>query len=384
MLILFFISVAFSEAILKGGNRRLIENMTIANLRAVLLPYGKFDLKKKASRVLISCDNFDRESVKNAILKVFGIDHVSFPVSVSSNLKEIEAAVLLHSSELSGHKIKVETKRADKSFPTKSQEVSAYIGKALVDRGCSVDLKNPEKIIFIDILPDETLICFDKFKGFGGCPVGSSGKVLSLLSGGIDSPVSSLLMMKRGCTVDYLHIHQFQENKQVLDSKIMKIIKKLKEYSPVKHKLFLVPYTEFYKSTLKINPKLELVIFRRFLFHLSNHLARKYKYKGIITGDSLGQVASQTIDNLFTTDEAAQLPVYRPLISFNKQEIVDLARKIDTFSLSIEPYKDCCSLVANKSPDTKVWIQDAKDIEQEINIEKIVEKTLEQIEIVEI
>ncbi|MFH1520480.1 MAG: tRNA uracil 4-sulfurtransferase ThiI [Candidatus Micrarchaeota archaeon] len=383
MLIL-FISATFSEAILKGGNRRLIENRTIANLRSALLPHGNFDIRKKASRILISCDNLDREIVKYAILKVFGIDHISFPVSIPSNIKDIETSVLLNSHELIGHKIKVVTKRADKSFPMKSQEVSAYIGKVLVDKGCTVDLKNPEKTIFIDILPNETLIYFDKFKGFGGNPVGSSGKVLSLLSGGIDSPVSSLLMMKRGCNVDYLHIHQFPENKQVLDSKIIQILKKLREYSPAKFKLFIVPYTEFYKATLKINPKLELVIFRRFLFHLSNNLARKYRYKGVVTGDSLGQVASQTIDNLFTTDEAANLPVYRPLISFNKQEIIDLAMKIDTFSLSIESYKDCCSLVAHKNPNTKVWIQDAKNIEQEINIERIVEKTIEQIEIVEI
>ncbi|VVC03011.1 tRNA sulfurtransferase [Candidatus Bilamarchaeum dharawalense] len=378
------ISVTFSEAILKGANRYHIENLTIKNLLFGLTPFGKFKVQKKASRILLASDDFDREKVKSAALKVFGIDYISFPISVAPNIKEIENAVLENSSDLVGHTICVETKRSDKSFPMKSQEINAAVGAVLVKKGCKVDLENPEKIIYVDVIPGEVLICFDKFKGFGGMPVGSSGKVLSLLSGGIDSPVSSLLMMKRGCMVDLLHLHSFPSNNHAKKSKIIQLANRIREFSPVKQKLFLVPYEEFYKATLKIDSKIELVIFRRFILHLVNRLARKYKYKGAVTGDSLGQVASQTLDNLFATDEAAQLPVFRPLISFNKQEIVDLAKKVGTFEISIQPYKDCCSLVATKSPSTNVWLDDAKKVEKEIDMDSIVDKTIEQIEIVEI
>ncbi|MFH1784811.1 MAG: tRNA uracil 4-sulfurtransferase ThiI [Candidatus Micrarchaeota archaeon] len=379
-----FISITFSEAILKGGNRRSIENLTIHNVRNALARFGDFKVEKKASRGLLSCKNFDQKQIQKEILKVFGVDSVSFPHSIEPEVDKIREFILSNSADLIGHKIKVETKRADKSFPLMSQELNAVIGKALCENGCSVDLKNPEKTIFIDILPGQALVCFEKIKGFGGIPVGSSGKVLSLLSGGIDSPVSSLLMMKRGCFVDFLHIHNYPTNKDAINSKLFTLTKKINEFSPIKQRLFLAPYTEFYKSTLKIDSKLELVIFRRFLLHLANTLAKKHKYKGVVTGDSLGQVASQTMDNIFATDEAAKIPVFRPLISFNKQEIVDLAMKVGSFDISIKPYKDCCSLVAQKNPSTKVWLPAAKKIEEEINMEKIVEKTLEQIEIVDI
>jgi thiamine biosynthesis protein ThiI len=278
----------------------------------------------------------------------------------------------------------VETKRSDKTFPLKSQQINEKVGAALVKAGCTVDLENPERTIFIDVLESEALISFEKIKGPGGLPVGSSGRMISLLSGGIDSPVSSWLMMKRGCEVDFLHLHQFPDNKDVGKSKMVRILRTLREYSPKKLRMFAVPYTEFYKKTLSMEPRNELVVFRRFIIHLANRLAKEHGYHGIITGDSIGQVASQTAENLLATDEASQLPVYRPLIGFNKQEIVDLAMKIGTYEASIEPYKDCCSLVAHKSPCTRVPLCIAKRMEDEIRIDEVVERSLKQIEIIEI
>jgi thiamine biosynthesis protein ThiI len=378
------INVTFSEAMLKGGNRTAIENRTVRNLLVSLAGIGDFKAIKKYGRLVLTCEKFDMEAAKTAISRVFGIEYFSFSLSSEPKIKAITELVLANSVHLVGHKIKVDTKRADKGFSHTSQEVNAIVGKELVAKGCSVDLKNPEHVIFIDIMPDEALVYSEKIRCFGGLPVGASGKVLSLLSGGIDSPVSSLLMMKRGCNVDFLHFHNYPTNKEVLNSKMARLAKKIMEYSPVKQKFFIVPYTEFYKATMNIDQRLELVIFRRFILHLANKLARRYRYKGVVTGDSLGQVASQTAENLFATDEAANLPVYRPLISFNKQEIVDLAKKFGTFEVSIEPYKDCCSLVATKNPSTKVWLQAAKKIEEEIGIDKIVDRTLEQVEVLEI
>ena len=190
--------------------------------------------------------------------------------------------------------------------------------------------------------------------------------------------------MKRGCAVDFLHLHTWPENRAVLGTKIERLVRILRNYSPAPLKLICAPYSEFYKKTMSIDSRAELVLFRRFLFHLSNALSEKRGYQAVISGDSVGQVASQTIDNIFASDEASKIPVFRPLVGFNKQEIIDLAVKIGTYESSIEPYKDCCSLVAQKNPSTKVQLEKALRIEREMDIPAIVEKTLEQSEVFEI
>ncbi|NYZ73771.1 tRNA 4-thiouridine(8) synthase ThiI [Candidatus Micrarchaeota archaeon] len=379
------ISISFSEVTTKGGNRRLFENQLVRNALASLAPLGSFRAQKRGGRILFSSEKEpDGDAVKRALTRTFGIDSITISIPAKPDIKDIESVVLANSADLIKHSIRVEAKRSDKGFPLTSQQINEQVGAALVKAGCTVDLENPEKTIFIDVLESEVLISFERIKGPGGLPVGSSGKMISLLSGGIDSPVSSWLMMKRGCEVDFLHLHQFPENKDVGKSKMVRILRTLREYSPKKLRMFAVPYTEFYKKTLSMEPRNELVVFRRFIIHLANRLAKEHGYHGIITGDSIGQVASQTAENLLATDEASQLPVYRPLIGFNKQEIVDLAMKIGTFDISIEPYKDCCSLVAHKSPCTRVPLHIAKKMEDEIRIDEVVEKSLKDMEIIEI
>ncbi len=375
------LNIHFSEIILKGRNRSSFEKVLLQNISSSLAHLGKFDIIKKEGRILISIE--DEDAARAALAKTFGIDSVSLSVPARPDIEDIKSVVLSRSRHLAGKKIKVESKRAYKEFPLTSPRINAVVGKALVDAGCTVDLENPEEKIFVEILSDRALISFERHKGLGGLPVGVSGKVLSLLSGGIDSPVSSWLMMKRGCTVDFLHMHSSAANKDVHDSKIAEIVRSISQYSPAKMKLFVAPYSEFYKKSMSLNPKSELVVFRRFLLRLASRLARKHGYKGMVTGDSIGQVASQTLGNIFATDEASSIPVFRPLVAFNKQEIIDLAVRIGTYSSSIGPYKDCCSLVAHKNPSTSVRLETAKRIEQEMGIEEIVEKTLEHCDILE-
>ncbi len=379
------ISISFSEVTTKGGNRRLFENQLMRNALASLAPLGSFTTQRRGGRILFSSGKeLDEAAVKRALTRTFGIDNITLSIEAKPDIEDIGRVVLANSSDLINHSIRVEAKRSDKKFPLTSQQINETVGAALVNAGCTVDLENPEKTIFIDVLQSEVLISFEKVRGPGGLPVGSSGKMISLLSGGIDSPVSSWMMMKRGCEVDFLHLHQFADNNEVRKSKMIRILQTLREYSPKPLRMFAVPYTEFYKKTLSMEPRNELVVFRRFIMHLANALAKEHGYQGIITGDSIGQVASQTAENLLATNEASQLPVYRPLIGFNKQEIVDLAMKIGTFDISIEEYKDCCSLVATKSPCTRVPLSVAKRMEEEINIEEVVEKSLKQMELVEI
>ena len=223
-----------------------------------------------------------------------------------------------------------------------------------------------------------------KKKGLGGLPVGSSGKVLSMLSGGIDSPVASWLMMKRGCTVDFLHLHAFPTNEKAKKSKMMKLVKQLKKYSPVKMKIYLVPYGKFYEKSFHMSGRTELVVFRRFIFRIAGKIAEKEKHLGFVTGDSVGQVASQTLQNLNVVNKIAEYPVYRPVISYDKNEIVGIAEKIGTYEISIEKYKDCCSLVAEKHPATKAKMRFVEIEEEKIDIEKLVEETMKKMSVVEV
>ncbi len=369
-------SLVYSEITLKGRKRNLFENILVRNIESI---DGVLSVSRKGGRLVVDAADSDRDAVLAALQKTFGVEYVSPSLSVRPDMEAIRDVIASH--EFPG-KIRVYTKRADKGFPLRSQEVNEVVGQDLVDRGAKVDLKHPDHTIYIDILADEALISFERYRCPSGLPVGSSGRVLSLLSGGIDSPVASWLMMRRGCLVDYLHLHPFPANADVSGTKIVKIANMLKGYHPPKSRLFIAPYGEFYKRTLSLGSRNELVVFRRFLVRLANELAKKHGYKAIVTGDSLGQVASQTLDNLITTTDASMIPVLRPLITYNKQDIIDLSRRIGLYESSVEPYKDCCSLVAHKKPSTRVDIEAAREIEQEIGMDDIVEKTVARCDII--
>ncbi len=369
-------SLVYSEITLKGRNRKKFQNALLRNIKAAL---GRVSYRKSGGRILIETESEDYEKEIGVLRNVFGIDYVSpvFPLERSTEaIKE-----LLSKHELKG-KIRVRAKRADKEFPKSSDEINREIGAYLVERGSSVDLKNPDHTVFIDILHEQALVYFQKTRCFGGLPVGSSGRVLSLISGGIDSPVSSWLMMKRGCSMDFLHLHNLPNNSDVRDSKIMRTLMQLKRYHQPKMRLFVAPYDEFYKATMSIGGRSELVVFRRFMLKLGNKIAEDNHVKALVTGDSLGQVASQTLDNLCATDEASAIPVLRPLIGYNKQEIINLSKEMELYD--IEDYRDCCSLAAHSSPSTKVKTGAARTLESKLDIDEVVRKTLEKTEMIEI
>jgi thiamine biosynthesis protein ThiI len=368
-------SLVYSEIILKGKNRKTFQNALLKNIRLAL---GDVSFRKSGGRLLIETPSDDYEKELEVFGRIFGIDYASpvFPVS-----KDVAAITELLSKHTFKGKICVKTKRADKDFPKSSEQVNREVGQYLVDRGASVDLKNPDQIIFIDILDNHALVYFQKMRCFGGLPVGSGGRVLSLLSGGIDSPVASWFMMKRGCTVDFLHLHNLASNSDVEKSKISRITERLKTYHQPRMRLFIAPYTEFYKATMSLGGRRELVVFRRFMLRLANAIAAEHRAKALVTGDSLGQVASQTLDNLCATDDASSIPVLRPLIGYNKQEIIDLSIKLGLYD--DERYRDCCSLAAHSSPSTKVKKEAARNIEKKLEVEKIVEKTMKQTDVIE-
>lgn len=377
--------VHYHEIGLKGGNRRFFTKTLYKNLQKVL---SRFDAKVQ--------DLFDRlfvtvpaDKFVNALLasaRVFGVAYVA-PVRVLPRSVEAitDAAVETYLALASGGEtFAVRVRRVDKSFPITSQKLERLVGqKVITVANAPVDLETPEILMAFRIYQDCVYQVGPKVQGVGGLPVGVIGKVLALLSGGIDSPVAAWLMMKRGCEVDFLHFHAFPSSEEAVAGKIPKLAETLVTPQGVTAKLFLVPYHSFQIALLmsKVPPPLELVLFRRFMVKVANRIAKEHGYKAIVTGDNLGQVASQTIDNLTVLDNASDLPIFRPLLTYDKREIVALARKIGTYELSIQPYMDCCSLIA-RHPETRAKLKVVLKAENILPTEQLIARSLSEMTVV--
>jgi thiamine biosynthesis protein ThiI len=378
------ILVHYGEIALKGLNRGQFEIQLVRNIEQALSGLKHGEVKRSDSVIKVELrDESNVAAISDRLKRVFGIEWFSFGYETEKEIEKIEEAALHY---LASHKesvafpIKMEATRSDKKFPLKSPEISMRVGKKLDAAGYETDLKQHKTTFHISILQKSAVVAFDWIKGPGGLPIGSSGKVLCLLSGGIDSPVATLQMMRRGCEIDLLHFYQFADAEQVKETKMMELLAVLRTHG-FRGKLYLAPYSEFYKATFSsIPPKKELVLFRRFILKVATELAREIGALGLATGDNLAQVASQTLENLYVTDEAAQLPVYRPLIALDKKDIIELARQYGTYNASIKEYKDCCSLVAVKHPETKARLEDIKKHEEEAGIELVIKETKKKIQ----
>ena len=270
----------------------------------------------------------------------------------------------------------VVARRPDKKFPYNSMQIASIVGERIHERfGLKANLKAPDLRVFIEVA-DRAYVFFEKKEGMRGFPTDVSGRVLSLLSGGIDSPVSSYLMMKRGCRIDLIHFHVYADNRLVESTKMTSIFRRLNEFQ-LGTRIFLVPYYAFESAILALTDLsgYELVLFRRFMIRVAEKIANRYGCMALVTGDSLGQVASQTIENITRVKEAVTVPIFQPLIAYDKQEIIDLARKIGTYDISIEGYKDCCSLVS-ANPRIRARRGRVLELEKKMDIDRVIEETL--------
>lgn len=380
--------VHYSEIALKGRNRSFFENKLVENIRKSS-EHQKVNLKSvKKGHNLILCE-FDssetEEKINSALKSVFGIKYFSYVKEINKDINLIKEEVKKIIGDLKSKgfmEIAFKTKRADKEFPFNSLEINKELGEIANQFGLKVnyDLKNP--IIYVEIVQNCCYIYSKKIYCYGGLPVGSSGKVLCLLSGGIDSPLAVWQMMKRGCQVDFLHVHNFRNNQEAIEHKIKEITKVLNKYQ-FKSKIYLVPYSvyEFHSIDKKIQD--DLVLFRHYLFRIAGIIASENDYQAIVTGDNLGQVASQTLENMSASEFGISLPVFRPLLTYDKEEIINLAKEIGTYDLSIKEYKDCCSILA-KNPKTKTNLKKFKLLLESLDIENLIEKSFKEIETFEI
>ena len=371
------------ELALKGLNRSTFEDILIKNIRKRIKPLGEFEYRKEQSTVAVvpMDDYIDMDEVSDRISRVFGIAAYSRALQVEKDMDVIlkNAPVYLAEQLKSAKTFKVEGKRADKKFPLKSPEISAEVGGAILSAfpHLRVDVKNPEILVTIEIREKFAFIRGNQTKGAGGMPTGTAGKASILISGGIDSPVAAYMMAKRGLVLNAIHFASPPYTSPQSEEKVHNLLRQVSRYSG-NITLFTVGFTEIQEEIRDKCPEdLFTLIMRRFMMRIAQRIAEKEDSKALITGESLGQVASQTLNALACTDAVVGMPVFRPLIGLDKDEIIKVSRKIDTFDISIEPYEDCCTVFTPKHPKTKPQISVLENAEKALDVEALINRAIE-------
>lgn len=371
------------ELALKGLNRSNFEDHMIRNMRRRLKPLGSCVITKAQSTVFVEpvAEDYDFEQALDIVSKVFGIAAFSRALAVEKDMDTIlSCGVPYLADALSGIRtFKVESKRSDKRFPHTSPEISAAFGGALLARypHLRVNVHEPDAVVNVEIRDHAAYIHCGQIRGAGGMPVGTSGKATVLISGGIDSPVAAYTMAKRGLQLEAIHFASPPYTSERAEQKVKRLLEKVSAYSGT-ILLGVVPFTKIQEQIAKECPEEYFtLIMRRFMMRIADRLAREKGSGALITGESLGQVASQTLPALACTEECASLPVLRPLIGMDKNEIVEISRKIDTFDISIEPYEDCCTVFTPKHPRTRPTPEQCRAAEAVLDIEALVTEAVE-------
>jgi len=373
------------EIILKGQNRRQFENKLIDNIKRRLAPIGKFNVYAMQSTVYVepsleSAGNPDMEAALDAVKTVFGLNNVTRAAACKKDKDSIleTAAVYLEDSLRAAKTFKVESKRADKRFPMTSIELSQYVGGELQDKypHLKPDMHTPDLLVNVEVRDLAAYVHGPAERGAGGLPVGTGGRMITLLSGGIDSPVASYMMAKRGVTLIPLHFYSFPYTSVQAKDKVSELSNILSKYCG-RFNVQFIPFTKIQEEIRKNCPEaLITVIMRRFMMRIAERIAIKHGCSAIITGDNLGQVASQTTEALAVSEQCVDMPVFRPLIALDKREITDIAREIGTFETSILPYDDCCTVFTPRNPRTKPKLPDVQAAESVLDIEALVEEAI--------
>jgi len=377
--------IHYGELGLKGLNRPLFEKKLIENIGRAFdgLEYER--IRKIQGRIILELtEQSNVRKIEESLKKVFGIAWFAFCFITEASLENIKELVGNKFQLEACSKVKVSAKRADKTLPFTSMDVNRELGTYLVKRfKVEISLEEPQKEIFVELAEGKAYIFDRKIKGLYGLPVGVSGKVLHLLSGGIDSPVAAWLLMKRGCEVDFLHFHAFQKLDKRKTAKILRLAKILTQYC-FRSRVFFVPFYPFQIEAVEAPVRYRLILFRRFMVRVAEGIANKYGIKALGSGENLAQVSSQTLENIAVINKATSLLIFRPLLTYEKNETVKLAKQIGTFEISTLPYKDCCSLFIAKHPVTKAKLEMVESIEKRLNLNDAIRESLEEIEIINV
>ena len=374
------IIVHYHELSLKRGNRPLFLRHLARNLASAIRDLGPITLRQLPGRILLDLAGHPApEAVRDRVAHVLGVASCALAYRVPSTLEAMKAVIgeLLEGKEFPSFRISA--RRAFKTYPLSSVEINTALGAFVLERvRTRVDLTKPALTIHVEVLPAETFVYLDRMAGPGGLPVGVSGTVAALLSGGIDSPVAAWRMMKRGCRVRFVHFHSVPYLPATFQDKARSLVERLTAWQ-YRADLHLVPFGEIQREVvISVPPPARVVVYRRLMVRIAEALARRSGALALATGESLGQVASQTLENIARIDEVAGMPILRPLIGMDKLEIIAAAQQLGTFEISIEPDADCCTLFVPRHPATRMSAAEVSSVEATLDIENLVTRGVEE------
>lgn len=378
--------IHYHEVGLKGENRDFFERRLLENIKLALSGLSYQSAYRARGRMLVRLGaGSPDEEIKERLRRVFGIAYFALGWAAPREIEGLKQAVWELVRERSFSSFRIDTRRSDKSYPLTSPEINYQVGGFIkAQTGARVDLERAEFTCHIEITEKFALVYFEREDGPGGLPVSTGGKVVALLSGGIDSPVASYRLMKRGARVIFVHFHSFPHTTIDSQIKARRIVELLTQYQ-FRSKLYFVPFVEIQRQIMAFAPPgLRVVMYRRFMLRIAEEIARREGALALVAGDSLGQVASQTLANIGVISEAIKMPVLRPLIGDDKEEIVEIARRIGTYEISILPEQDCCTLFVPKHPETRAEPAEVEAAEKNLEVQPLIERAIAEARVEEL
>ena len=377
-----FILIHYHEIGLKGKNRGRFERRLMTNITRALkdVPCGK--LERLSGRMMLALTSESPiDIIRERLSTVFGIANFSEAVVAKRNIESIRETAWALAQKTDFESFKIVTRRGDKTFPLNSDQINRDVGKHIQTlSGARVLMDNPDLTCFIEIAPQRIFIYAEKIPAPGGLPVGSNERAVSLISSGIDSPVASYKIMKRGVKLTYVHFHSQPYTNRNSQRNTEDLVRLLTRHQYVSD-LYLVPFVEIQRHIMTRAPaSYRVILYRRAMLRIAEAIAQKVDAQALVTGENVGQVASQTLSNMRVIEDVTPLPILRPLAGDNKEEIINEARRIGTYQISIEPYEDCCSVFVPKHPETRANLEKVREIESTLDLAPLIEQTLEQTE----
>jgi tRNA uracil 4-sulfurtransferase len=371
------ISIHFHEIALKGGNRAAFERKLRENVATAVEPLGRFQLTRYPGGFLLDGDSEDRSEVLRRVIEVCGVAHAIPVQRLPIDLEVIAQRIVAAIHETAPANFRITARRPDKRFGQSSSLINQRLGQLVQEATrLPVKLTGADLEAHVYCLKDQVLLGTDKIRGVGGLPVGTAGRVAALLSGGIDSPVAAWRLMKRGCRVDFVHFHSYPRVDRTTIEKAQELAERLTRWQ-YRTRLHLVPLLEIQTAARLYAPeRLRVVLYRRFMVRLAQKIAHRRRCRALVTGESVGQVASQTLHNIAAVDAVANLPILRPLCGMDKQEIIDQARRVGTYEVSIQPDQDCCQLFLPRHPSVNATDEECAEAEKKMDVEGLVRDAL--------
>ena len=378
-----FLVVHYNELGLKKGNRDYFENRLCQHIRSVLEDCGGGNVRRISGRILVELKpGADMDVVRLRMKNVSGVAYFAEAWKSPANLDELERNAWSILEPRRFESFRIDARRADKRFPHTSVEINRRVGAYVKERSnARVDLERAERTCWIEVVGTDALIYSERLEGLGGLPSATGGKVVVLLSGGIDSPVAACRMIKRGCRAVFVHFHSFPYTTRESQEKAKQLAALLARYQ-LRSSIYLVPFSEVQRHIMVETPaETRVILYRRYMLRLAETIAHRERARVLVTGDSVGQVASQTIENIDVISRAVGMPILRPLIGNDKIEIVNIARQIGTYDISIQPDQDCCSLFVPKHPETRGQLQPIEEAESRLHLDDVLTQALATAEV---